>query len=195
MLEAKGFIGRLILIDGAPQHLKILIHQHLHSSSQEELENNILLSVMNAYVAVNCSELKLELRKCNTWDEKVNAFFNVLSPEYRNLFLKGHQKKAILLLHGRFQSIIAYNPKPMPYVKTPITLFKPLFPSVQNAPYDYGLQNITEAKVDVHTVEGTWKFKCDLRCLSWIEVPIITDYQNEDLVSIYYASLNFKDVM
>nr|XP_050846958.1 uncharacterized protein LOC127062552 isoform X3 [Vespula vulgaris] len=154
MLEAKGFIGRLILIDGAPQHLKILIHQHLHSSSQEELENNILLSVMNAYVAVNCSELKLELRKCNTWDEKVNAFFNVLSPEYRNLFLKGHQKKAILLLHGRFQSIIAYNPKPMPYVKTPITLFKPLFPSVQNAPYDYGLQNITEAKVDVHTVEG-----------------------------------------
>ncbi|KAF7409549.1 hypothetical protein HZH68_003930 [Vespula germanica] len=57
MLEAKGFIGRLILIDGAPQYLKKIIQENLRSSSQEELENNILLSVMNAYVSVNCSEV------------------------------------------------------------------------------------------------------------------------------------------
>ncbi|KAL2715950.1 fatty acid synthase-like [Vespula squamosa] len=153
-LEAKGFIGRLILIDGAPQHLKMLIHQHLHSASQEVLENNILVAIMNAYISVKTVEFELELRNCSTWDERVNAFFNVLSPEHKELFLKGNQKKAILSFNVRLQSVIAYNPEPMPYIRTPITLFKPLLPSVQNAQYDYGLQNITEAKVDVHTVEG-----------------------------------------
>ncbi|KAL2715897.1 fatty acid synthase-like [Vespula squamosa] len=50
------------------------------------------------------------------------------------------------------QAAIAYNPKTLPYIRTPIILFKPLLSSVRNAPYDYGLQNITEAKVDVHIV-------------------------------------------
>ncbi|KAF7404755.1 hypothetical protein HZH66_003661 [Vespula vulgaris] len=154
MLEAKGFIGRLILIDGAPQHLKIFIQQNLRSSSQEELDNNILLDIMNAYVGLNVVELELELTKCNSWDEKLNAFFNVLSPEHKELFLKGDRRKAIHSLHVRLQAVMAYNPEPMPYLRTPITLFKPQLPSVLNAAYDYGLKNITEAKVDVHTVEG-----------------------------------------
>ncbi|XP_043664587.1 uncharacterized protein LOC122627516 [Vespula pensylvanica] len=117
-LEAKGFIGRLILIDGAPQHLKTFIQENLRSSSQKELENNILLDVINAYINVNAVEFELELKKCNS-----------------------------------LQAIITYNPEPMPYLRAPITLFKPLFPSVLNATYDYGLQNVTEGKVDVHIVE------------------------------------------
>uniref|UniRef100_A0A834UD05 oleoyl-[acyl-carrier-protein] hydrolase n=1 Tax=Vespula pensylvanica TaxID=30213 RepID=A0A834UD05_VESPE len=125
-LEAKGFIGRLILIDGAPQHLKTFIQENLRSSSQKELENNILLDVINAYINVNAVE---------------------------KLFLKADKRNAILSLFVRLQAIITYNPEPMPYLRAPITLFKPLFPSVLNATYDYGLQNVTEGKVDVHIVE------------------------------------------
>ncbi|KAF7409679.1 hypothetical protein HZH68_004060 [Vespula germanica] len=154
MLEAKGFIGRLILIDGAPQYLKKFIQENLRSSSQEELENNILLSVMNAYVAVNCSELELELKKCNSWDEKINTSLNVLSSEHKELFLKADRKNALLSLYMRMRAITTYNPEPMPYLRSPITLFKPQFPSILNVTYDYGLQNITEGKVDVHVVEG-----------------------------------------
>nr|KAF7431540.1 hypothetical protein H0235_004464 [Vespula pensylvanica] len=35
----------------------------------------------------------------------------------------------------------------------------------------------------------------DLSTICWIEEPITKDYQNENLISIYYATLNFKDVM
>lgn len=88
-------------------------------------------------------QLELELKKCNTWDEKVNAFFKVLSSEQRELFLKGNQKNAILSLYVRLQAVMAYNPEPMPYVRTSITLFKPLLPSVLNIPDDYGLQSVS----------------------------------------------------
>lgn len=59
MLEVKGFIGRLILIDGAPQYLKKLIQENLRSSSQEELENNILYDIINAYESGKDVEVRL----------------------------------------------------------------------------------------------------------------------------------------
>ncbi|KAF7409566.1 hypothetical protein HZH68_003947 [Vespula germanica] len=61
-LKAKGFNSRLILIVGAPQHLKILIQQQLHSSSQE-FESNILLATLDAFTSINSAELEFELRK------------------------------------------------------------------------------------------------------------------------------------
>ncbi|KAF7404648.1 hypothetical protein HZH66_003554 [Vespula vulgaris] len=153
-LEARGFNGQLILIDGAPQHIKTLIQQQLHSSSQEEFESNILLAILNAFIFINSAELKFELRKCSSWNEKVNAFFNILSSEQRELFFKSNQKDIIHSLYVRLQAAVAYNPEPIPYVRAPITLFKPMLASVRNEQYDYGLQNITEAKVDVHVVDG-----------------------------------------
>ncbi|XP_035738069.1 fatty acid synthase-like isoform X1 [Vespa mandarinia] len=153
-LEAKGFIGQLILIDGAPQYLKTLMQQQLHPLSQEDLENNILFSILNPFITVNRAELEFKLKKCNTWDEKVNVFLNFISPENQELFSKGNQKDAILSLYVRLQAVMAYNPEPMPYIRTPITLFKPLFPSVLNIPYDYELQSLTENKVEIHVVDG-----------------------------------------
>ncbi|KAL2748286.1 fatty acid synthase-like [Vespula maculifrons] len=97
---------------------------------------------MNAYVGVKAIELRIELKKFNSCDEKVNVFFNILSPEHMELFLKGDRRKTILSLYVRLQVFIAYNPESMPYLRKPITLFKPLFLFV------------TEGKVDVHIVEG-----------------------------------------
>nr|XP_050846953.1 fatty acid synthase-like [Vespula vulgaris] len=154
MLEVKGFIGRLILIDGAPQYLKKLIQENLRSSSQEELENNILYDIINAYESGKDVELELELKKCNSWDEKLNAWLNVLSPERKELFSKVDRRNVIHSVYVRLRAIATYNPDPMPYLRAPITLFKPLFPPILNASYDYELQDITEGKVDVHVVEG-----------------------------------------
>nr|KAF7431611.1 hypothetical protein H0235_004535 [Vespula pensylvanica] len=58
------------------------------------------------------------------------------------------------IFYARLRAVTIYNPDPMPYLRAPITLFKPLVPPILNAPYDYELQNITEGKVDVHVVEG-----------------------------------------
>nr|XP_050849711.1 fatty acid synthase-like [Vespula vulgaris] len=153
-LEARGFNGQLILIDGSPQQMKTLLNQHMYSSSEEELQSNILLGIMDAFTPTNSEQLVLELGKCKTWDEKVNAFFNAISPEYKQIYLELDQRSAIFSFYARLKAVIKYNPEPMPFIRAPITLFKPMLSSVQHAQYDYGLQNITENKVKVYVVDG-----------------------------------------
>jgi len=53
LLEANNFSGRLILIDGAPDLLKFWINQYLIFSSQQELQNKILLLILEKYTTVN----------------------------------------------------------------------------------------------------------------------------------------------
>ncbi|KAL2748287.1 fatty acid synthase-like [Vespula maculifrons] len=57
-----------------------------------------------------------------------------------------------------------------------------------------------EATVDADIIpEDTRDTRTDVRgdlsTICWIEEPITKNYQNENLISIYYATLNFKDVM
>lgn len=46
-LEKHGLTGRLVLIDGTPDLIKAMIEQYLSFSTQEELQNNVLLSIIN----------------------------------------------------------------------------------------------------------------------------------------------------
>lgn len=46
-LEDRGFNGRLVLFDGAPQLMKAMMEQYMPSSTREELQNNVLLSIMD----------------------------------------------------------------------------------------------------------------------------------------------------
>lgn len=46
-LESHGLTGQLVLIDGAPLHLKSMLEQYLPSSTEQELQNNVLLSIMD----------------------------------------------------------------------------------------------------------------------------------------------------
>ncbi|XP_046832934.1 fatty acid synthase-like isoform X1 [Vespa crabro] len=153
-LEKKGYKGRLILIDGAPQLMKELVRQHFQSSSEEELQNKLFVFMAKILISVNIEQLVLGLEKSKTWDEKVNAFFNVLPPEYKQLYLERDQRNAILSFYVRLQASMKYKPEPIPYIRTPIILFKPILSSVKHISYDYGLQKITDGKVEVHVIEG-----------------------------------------
>lgn len=44
-LECMGKQGRLILIDGSPQLMKLIVSQHLAAQTNEELQNNVLLGI------------------------------------------------------------------------------------------------------------------------------------------------------
>jgi len=72
LLEANNFSGRLILIDGAHDQMKLWTNQHLICTSQEELQNIILLGLLEMYVTINqkkVSKLKTnnELLLCKTY--------------------------------------------------------------------------------------------------------------------------------
>lgn len=66
-----------------------------------------------------------------------------MSPELKQLYLERDQKNAVSSMYVRLKACLKYNPKPIPYVRTPITLFKPVLPSAQHISYDYGLQNVS----------------------------------------------------
>ncbi|KAL2719883.1 fatty acid synthase-like, partial [Vespula squamosa] len=154
-LEAKGFDGRLILIDGAPQLMKELLIQHLPSLSEEELQNNLLISIMNKFTsAANSQQFTVELEKSKTWNEKLNAFLMAFTPEYRKLYSDQYMRNYIHSFYVRLQALLNYNPKPLPYIRAPITLFKPMSLTIQHLPHDYGLQDVTEGKVEVRVVRG-----------------------------------------
>lgn len=46
-LEKRGLSGKLVLIDGAPKFLKTIVEQFLPSTTEKELQNNILLAIMD----------------------------------------------------------------------------------------------------------------------------------------------------
>lgn len=46
-LEKQGLNGRLVMIDGAPELLKAIVEQFIPSTTEEELQNNVLLAIMD----------------------------------------------------------------------------------------------------------------------------------------------------
>jgi hypothetical protein len=56
-LEGKGLHCRLILIDGAPEHMKNIISQQFAFENEDDFQNNVLIGIMNVIYPVNILEV------------------------------------------------------------------------------------------------------------------------------------------
>ncbi|XP_024894005.1 fatty acid synthase-like [Temnothorax curvispinosus] len=153
LLEANNFSGRLILIDGAPDQMKLWTNQYLDCTSPEELQNTILLGLLKMYTTINKKTLALELNKCNTWDEKVKVF-HAYFPKDLNVLTIENQKLIFFTVYNHFVAVQDYDISSLPRLKSSITLLKPTFPIAPFTEEDYGLHKVTEGKVQIHYVEG-----------------------------------------
>lgn len=72
-LEAEGKHGELILIDGSPDLIKDIQIQHFASNSDEELQSNILLGMMDIVSPTQSAEVKLSLNllRNSTWNMRI----------------------------------------------------------------------------------------------------------------------------
>ncbi|XP_039312737.1 fatty acid synthase [Solenopsis invicta] len=154
LLEAKNFSGRLILIDGAPDQLKFWMDQYLFSTSQQKLQNIILISLMDIYNTVDKETFSLELDKCDTWEEKLEVFHSYF-PEKLNILTTKNQKFTCSTIYDHIIAVQNYNVTSLPRLKSSITLLKPTLAIIRFAEEDYGLHKITEGKVQIQYVEGT----------------------------------------
>jgi len=48
-LEGMNLKGRLVLIDGAPEQMKAIVNQYYTFTTEDELQNNVLLSIMDFF--------------------------------------------------------------------------------------------------------------------------------------------------
>ncbi|OXU23002.1 hypothetical protein TSAR_015480, partial [Trichomalopsis sarcophagae] len=152
-LEAKGLDGRLILIDGAPQHLKTIIDEHLQSKSKEELQNSVLLGVLNMLVPSKTSELSVELEKSTSWENKLENFIKHIPTDKFDMSVE-HQKALCTAVYKRLLAAQSHDISTLSPIRASITLIKPTLASVRNASEDYGLSKVTNNTVEIYHVNG-----------------------------------------
>ncbi|XP_029158961.1 fatty acid synthase-like [Nylanderia fulva] len=153
LLEARNFSGRLILIDGAPNLIKILIEKFFNNSSQQELQNDVLCRLLELYIESSNEMLALELNKCNAWEEKLEVFIQ-FSKEINMLTAK-NKKILCSTIYDHIIAIQNYNISTLPRLKSSIILLKPTLATITFIEEDYGLYKVTESAVQIYYVEGT----------------------------------------
>ncbi|XP_025162176.1 uncharacterized protein LOC105185637 [Harpegnathos saltator] len=152
-LENMHFQGRLVFIDGAPEQLRALLNQIIFGATTEELENNILLSIMDILEPTISGKLFLELNKLINWDDKLNMFVKLLPPLYMK-FSAESMKSLCLTIYKHVQALYKYNITELPKITSPVILLKPTTMSLNFPHEDYGLHKITTGNVQVHYIEG-----------------------------------------
>ncbi|XP_011700359.1 PREDICTED: fatty acid synthase-like, partial [Wasmannia auropunctata] len=153
-LEAMNFTGRLILIDGAPKQIR-MIYKHFIESKNTDLQIAALTSVMEVYGIGNSKKILVELKECNTWEERYNIFAKQFLAT-NTLLSPANLKTLCTTIYRHLLAAHQYDPSTLLPIKSPITLLKPTktlhIPMTEE---DYGLQKITKNVVKVHYIEGT----------------------------------------
>ncbi|XP_015179002.1 PREDICTED: fatty acid synthase [Polistes dominula] len=152
-LERKGYNVKLILIDGSPLHMKEMMN-YLNPSSVKEMEKNILFNIADSIDPIFCEQLMNKLDNSDTWEEKVKLFIEILPREYKKLMSDQECKDSLNSYYIRMKALASYNVDLLSFLKAPIKLCKPTLASVQNINHEYGLQNVTQNKIEVYTIEG-----------------------------------------
>ncbi|XP_067208438.1 fatty acid synthase-like [Linepithema humile] len=155
-LEEMNLKGRLILIDGAPEHIKAMTNITCPFTALDEFQNNVLLGIMDLFQPAASGKFVLELDKCtNTnWDEKLEIFLKHVSSAYSEVLID-KRKALCTTMYKHLIGLHEYDVTQVPKIESPIILLKPTTYSLLFPQEDYGLHKITKGKIEIHYVEGT----------------------------------------
>jgi len=152
-LEAMNFKGRLVLIDGAPEQIRTMYKHLISDSNDEDLQIFVLINIIKIYTGETGEEILMELKKCETWEERFNIFakqFLTISTSLSPTNLK----TLCTTVYKHLSAIWQYDPSILPPIKSPIILLKPTLPFISTIEEDYGLHKVTQNVVKIHYIEG-----------------------------------------
>ncbi|KAB0790944.1 hypothetical protein PPYR_02744 [Photinus pyralis] len=171
ILEVRGLIGKVILIDGAPEMLKKLISLQLWSEHESEasLETAILFNLITSYAPLEVTvALRETVRQLRTLEERVEYLRDMIPEGIPHS--KKYQKQVAIAVCARMKALYNYEAN-FPKLKSEVTLIKPIDSPFVNYDEDYGLQKLCEEPVRVHTIEGTHE--------TIVQNPELADYINK----------------
>ncbi|XP_020286674.1 fatty acid synthase-like isoform X2 [Pseudomyrmex gracilis] len=158
-LETVGFKGRIVLIDGAPDHLVLLNKHHIKlfvesaGSNDAEMQVSIFISILKSYkIKISKQEFLMELQKCKNNEERFDIFAKYFLAHTSMLSL-ANLRTLYTTVYKHTLILQKYDTSAIPRIKLPVTLLKPTNPSVLEADEDYGLHKIT-SNVTIQYVEG-----------------------------------------
>ncbi|XP_031331303.1 fatty acid synthase-like [Photinus pyralis] len=175
ILEVRGLIGKVILIDGAPEMLKKLIKLQFPTEHEPEasLETAILFNLITSYAAMDATVAHREtVRQLRTLEERVEYILE-MTPEIIP-YSKEYQKQVAIAVCGKTKAVYNYEAK-FPKLKSEVTLIKPSESALVNYDEDYRLQKLCEKPVRVHTIEGTHT--------TIVQNPELADYINKIIIN------------
>ncbi|XP_015113130.1 fatty acid synthase [Diachasma alloeum] len=152
-LEAQGRNCQLILVDGSPEFLKTIRNHQLRAVNDDDLGTNMLIGITDIVAPHVSGDLYLELKKCKTWEEKLNVYMDRIPDDAMKISPEGQRNITIAIYH-RLIAVGNYDPLRLPPLKSSITLLKPTLESFKYLSADYGLTKLTTGGVKIHRLEG-----------------------------------------
>ncbi|XP_076681300.1 fatty acid synthase-like [Andrena cerasifolii] len=153
-LEARAFIGHLILIDGSPDYMKAIKSTHLSVPTDAEFRSALLMAFLSITNPSAMPEFKLELHECTTWEEKLEKVISHTPEEISKTYNRDTQKAICTFFYNRLCTLDTYDSNSQTPLRTPITLLKPTLPGAEMSDAAYGLRQVTYGRVTVHEIEG-----------------------------------------
>ncbi|XP_012058645.1 PREDICTED: fatty acid synthase-like, partial [Atta cephalotes] len=154
ILEAMNFKGRLILIDGAPELARTMFKPFELEFDDANFQIDILINILEIYSAGSSQKILMELKKCESWNERFNIFAKQFSTIYPYLSF-ANLKTLCTTIYKHLSLLRQYDPYTLPPIKSPIILLKCTHSSNMIAiEEDFCLHKVTQNVVKVHYIEG-----------------------------------------
>ncbi|KAJ8919484.1 hypothetical protein NQ315_002105, partial [Exocentrus adspersus] len=151
ILEARGYTGTLITIDGAPMLMKQIL-LNLKVESRRIFETELLCHLLSFYVSLEeIHTHKEKIFMCTTWEDRLTLGTEIIKP--RTIHEANYQKLVANNIYKRTQALMIYTPS-YSKLKTKVKLIKPTQSSVTGLPEDYGLSQYFEKPIQVQNFEG-----------------------------------------
>ncbi|CAH1187511.1 unnamed protein product [Phyllotreta striolata] len=151
LLELKGYVGNVVIIDGGTVLMKQLAQSWLQES-ERMFETGLLSHLLSFYLPTEViSENQEKLLKCDTWKERLEVAKDIIRPITPDK-LELHTKLANGF-YNRIKAIDAYSPS-YDKLKSKLRLWKPAVGLTKDIEEDYGLSRISESPIDIETFDG-----------------------------------------
>lgn len=167
LLEKRGQLGQIVLIDGSPKFLlKLLQGIRRNASQTDNIENDLIMIVYVHLCSVdNLDGFIKKLTSCDSLSRKVDLITEFVSNKFKSNYSEKHLRNIIVAVLNRLKYLVRLNVQMNDAMeehtavidarlKSPITLIRPTQKSVADITENYDLQEYSEGGVNIRYVDG-----------------------------------------
>ncbi|XP_076294051.1 fatty acid synthase-like [Lasioglossum baleicum] len=194
-LEARGYVGQLILLDGSPDSMKTIKSQHLFATTEDAFQNNLLVGILGITNSSRTEKFKMALTKRTTWEEKLETLLEYTPADVHKAYTPEAQKAIATFIYKRLQILDEYDCDAMTPLRSPITFLKPTT-AIQMLVEAYGLRKLTYGRVTVGEIEGNHVTILDnKRCAAVINgEPVEDEFVFKESLKLMSNEMDFTNI-
>lgn len=166
LLEKRGKLGHIVLIDGSPKYLLKLMQGIRRNTSQTaNIENDLIMILFTHFCSLD--HLDGFVKKLSNYDnlsKKIDLITEFVSLEFKAIYSKRYLHNIIVAVFNRLKLLADLNDHINETnelnavidtkLKSPITLIRPTQTSVADIADDYDLRTYSECAVNVKYING-----------------------------------------